>query len=165
MSYSSGWWNVRQIPTRWSSRHHLSGHTSVGRVGRYMDLAGYVLDRCQSVNTVWHKFRLADIHVGRFETGILEPQGAVPQVLTLLGRFIAGCLKRPFLLECWWGPRHFCARQACLGNGPALRPHLKKALCHTRPVGGTYDKYRFDEIVPFRIPSMGQIYLFRNHLF
>ena len=29
------------------------------------------------------------------------------------------------------------------GLRPCTRTHLKKALCHTRPVGGTVDKYRY----------------------
>ena len=29
-----------------------------------------------------------------------------------------------------------------LGYGPVPVPTLRKALCHTRPVGGTADKYR-----------------------
>ena len=28
-----------------------------------------------------------------------------------------------------------------MGSGPAPGPTLKRALCHTRPVGGTGDKY------------------------
>ena len=76
-------------------------------------------------------------------TGILEPQGSVPQGLILLvgARFIAWCLRRPFLGVCRRGPRHFWERQAYLGYGHASDPP-KKALCHTRLVGGTKDKHR-----------------------
>ncbi len=45
------------------------GHSSVDRVGRYSDLVGCVLAR---------------LAVGAL-TSILEPQGAVPQSLTILG--------------------------------------------------------------------------------
>ena len=49
-------------------------------------------------------------------------------------------LWHPILGECWQGPRHFWSRQVSLGY---VRTHLKKAWCHTRPVGGTVDKYHF----------------------
>ena len=53
-----------------------------------------------------------------------EPQGTVPQVLTLSGgaRFIAWLLRRPFLRGCWRGPRHLWECLACLGYGPAPGP-------------------------------------------
>ena len=63
------------------------------------------------------------------------------EALTLLGRvwFMAWCLRRPFLGECQRGPRHFWRRVWAT----ALRPvPPKKALYHTRPLSGTYDKYR-----------------------
>ena len=40
------------------------------------------------------------------------------------------------------GPRHFWSRRACLGYGPVPLPTKRKALYHTRQVGGTNDKYR-----------------------
>ena len=71
---------------------------------------------------------------------LLEPQGAVPQALTLSGgaRFIAW---RSFLRKCQQGLKHFWECQVCLSYGPVLRPTLKKVLCHTCPVGGMYNKY------------------------
>ena len=53
-------------------------------------------------------------------TGILEPQGAVPQDLILLGRarIFPWCLRRSFLGECQLGPRHFWSHRACLGYSP-----------------------------------------------
>ena len=49
------------------------------------------------------------------------------QALTLLGgaRFIAWCLRRPFLGECRRGPRHFWECRVCLGYGPAPLPTVK----------------------------------------
>ena len=43
----------------------------------------------------------------------------------------------PFLGECRRGPRHFWDCRARVGSGPEPGPILKKALCNTRPVGGT----------------------------
>ena len=66
------------------------------------------------------------------------------QALTLLrgARFIVWRLRRPYLGECRLGPKaflepigHFWATALC-PDPP------KKALCHTRPVGWTCDKYR-----------------------
>ena len=53
-------------------------------------------------------------------TGILEPQGAVPHALTLLGgvRFIAWYLRCPFLGECRRVSRHFWDCRTRLGYGP-----------------------------------------------
>ena len=64
-------------------------------------------------------------------TGILRLRGSSHQALNLLGevRLIAWRLRPPSLGECRRGPRHFWK-------------HLKKALCHTRTIGGTYDKYQ-----------------------
>ena len=74
----------------------------------------------------------------------LNLRGLSHQALTLLRvvRFIAWCLRGPFLGEYQWGPRHFWSHQACLGYSPVPRPTLKKALCLTRPDGGTVDKYQ-----------------------
>ena len=60
--------------------------------------------------------------------GILEPLGAVPQALTLLGggRFISWRLRRLSLDECQRGPRHIWSRRACLSYGYAPRPTLKR---------------------------------------
>ena len=84
-----------------------TGHTSVGRVGRYTDLVGYVQARCQP-----------------------SLRGPSTQALTLLGwaRFIAWRMSRSFLGEFRRGPRHFWECRACLGHGLALGP-TKKRLC------------------------------------
>ena len=49
------------------------------------------------------------------------------QALTLLGgaRFIAWCLRCPFLGECWLGLRYFGECRACLGYGSAPGSTLK----------------------------------------
>ena len=64
--------------------------------------------------TVWHSCRMVNF---------LEPQGVVPQALTLFGgvRFIAWHLWR-------WGPMHFWECRTRLGSRPAPGPTLKKAL-------------------------------------
>ena len=70
--------------------------------------------------------------------------GGRPQALTLLrgARFISWCLQCLFLGECRRDPKPFWSHRACLAYGPALGPAYKKVSCHTRPVGGTKDKYR-----------------------
>ena len=57
-------------------------------------------------------------------TGIHEPQGAVSQALTLLGgaRFIAWCLRPPFLGKYWRDSRHFWSHRACLDYGLCVGP-------------------------------------------
>ena len=59
---------------------------------------------------------------------ILEPQGTVPQALTLYGGvgFIARCLSPPFSGECPRGSRCFWNRRACVGFDPAPGPTLKR---------------------------------------
>ena len=70
----------------------------------------------------------------------LSPKGLTP----LRGvRFIARRLRRLVLRECRPGPRHLSECRARLSYSPAPRTTFKKALCHTRPVGGTADKYRW----------------------
>ena len=39
-------------------------------------------------------------------------------------------------------PSHFGSCRVCLGYDPVPGPTFKKALCHTRPSGGTFVKYR-----------------------
>ena len=65
------------------------------------------------------------------------------QALTLLGgvRIIAWCMRRLFLKECQWRPKHFCDRQAYLGYGSTPGPSKISPLCHTCSFGGAYDKY------------------------
>ena len=85
---------------------------------------------------------LSDIRVGWLISSSLR--GPSPQALTLMGgaRFIAWRQRRLSLGECRRGLRHFWSRRARVDSGPAPGPTLKKALCHTRPVSGTEDKYR-----------------------
>ena len=73
--------------------------------------------------------------------------GSSPQALTHFreSRFITWHLKCSFLGECWRDPKYFWSCQACLGYGPVPGPTLKKALCHTHLVGGTYDKYQLSQ--------------------
>ena len=47
-----------------------------------------------------------------------------------------------FLGECRLGLRYFWRSRACLGYNPTPDPP-KNALCYTRPVSGTCDKYRY----------------------
>ena len=81
----------------------------------------WVMGSCNSYHAHW------DWH--------LKPQGAVPSGSNSLKevRFIAW--------QMLMGPRHFWECRACLGYGPMPGPTLKKALCHTLLVSGTYDKY------------------------
>ena len=77
------------------------------------------------------QLRPSDMNSSRqtFMLGVLRPaslnlRGLSPQALTLLrgARFITWYLRRPFLEECWQGPRHFWSHQKYLGYGPAPRP-------------------------------------------
>ena len=88
--------------------------------------------------------RFSSVPSGEF----LEPQAAVfPAFNPPWGgvMFIAWRLRHPFLGECRRGPRCFWSRQARLGDGPVLGP-TKKALCYTRPSGGTFVKYQYWKI-------------------
>ena len=86
---------------------------------------------------------------GRFKSGVschciyLWSQGAV---LPGFNPFRRGWVyhpvpEAPLLEDCRWGPRHFWKCRARVSPSPAPGPTLKKALCHTRPVGGTEDKH------------------------
>ena len=105
--------------------HDSGRHWARTRFGRYMDLVGCVLVLLAVVR-------------GAPWPASSSLRALSPQALILLGGagFIAW---RPFLGECRWRLRHFWSRRAT-----ALHPDLpkKKALCYTRLVGGTYDKYR-----------------------
>ena len=72
-------------------------------------------------------------------------RGPFPQALTILGgvRFTSRRLRGPFLGECRRCLGYFGEYWVRLGYGPAPRPTLKRSLCHTRPVSGTADKYRW----------------------
>ena len=78
----------------------------------------------------------------------LWPQVAVPPGFNPLRR---GCVYRsapevPLLGECRRGPWHFWKCRARVGFGSAPRTTLRKALCHTRPVVGTEDKYHLAHV-------------------
>ena len=79
-----------------------------------------------------------------FMSGVPRPassnlRGPYPQTLTLLGgaRFITWCLRHPFLRQ---GPRNFFEMLGVSGLWPCTWIHLKKALCHTCPVGRTNER-------------------------
>ena len=65
------------------------------------------------------------------------------QALPLLGgaKFIACCLRHPFLGESRQGPRHFCARQMYLDYDARYGSTKKSSLCHTRWFCEASDKY------------------------
>ena len=76
---------------------------------------------------------------------VLKPQRAIPQALTLPGRagFITWRLKCPFFREVPTRPEAFLEPPGVPGPRPFPRSHLyKNPLFHTRPVGGTCNKYR-----------------------
>ena len=63
--------------------------------------------------------------------------------------FIVLNLRRPFFYkEIRRSSRHFLNRRACVGFDPATGPTLKKNMCHTCQVGGTYDKYQNSLLAP-----------------
>ena len=70
-------------------------------------------------------------------------KGAVSPGFNPLRRGWVYCLvpEAPLLGECRRSPRHFWKYWARVSYGPAPGPTLKKALCHTRPLGGTEDIY------------------------
>ena len=107
-------------------RIQLMGHTSAGHDVSGTDLVRYV----------------SSGYISSFK-------GPFPQVLTLFGEvwFIAWRLRCPFLGECRRGLRYFWKCWARSDYGPAPGPTLKKALCHTLPVGGSSDKYHCAHIV------------------
>ena len=117
------------------------GHTSVGRVDRYTDLAGCPGSAgCRSRPSDMNSCRQAFMF-GRAKTGILEPQGSVPQTLTLLrgARFVAWRQRCPFFRGMPTRLKAFLEPPGVSRLRPCARTHLKKALCQIRPVGGTYD--------------------------
>ena len=100
----------------------VSGSTSTGRV-----ICGTDLTECVSVP-------------GDF----LRPQGAFPQAFT---PFRGGLGSLP---GTWGAPNKgnadgaegiFGKLRARVGYGPAPGPTIKKALCHTCPLGGAVNKY------------------------
>ena len=74
--------------------------------------------------------------------------------LTLLGRarFIAWCLRRPFLGKCRRGSKYFFARQVCLSWDPAQNP-TKTRPCATlvRSVGRTTNINSIDPFIEYNM--------------
>ena len=95
------------------------------------------LDRTWILSGVsWFQWLSVEVHLDRHT----RASGGHPKALTLLGGagYIAWYLRHSFLGEC---RGNFLRQWTCLGLGSAPGS-TKKALCHTRPVGWTYDKYR-----------------------
>ena len=133
----STWHSGVGSPPSWVERMHYS----LGGAGLLRTSVGCVLSMhgsgrvCPGFGGSRSRFAL---------TGILEPQVTVSHALTLLGgaRFIAWRLRRPFFRGMPTGPEAFLGMPSVSGTRPCIRTHLKKALCHTRLVYGTEDKYR-----------------------
>ena len=129
------WWNTEWWLWSRVERIHYSlggaglGHTLVSCVYRYTDLVGCVL---------------VPVAVGRggHWPASSSLRGQSPQALTLLGgaRFITWRLGCPFLGGMPKGPEAFLEPLGVSGLWPCDRTYLKRALCHTRPVGETCDK-------------------------
>ena len=73
----------------------------------------------------------------------LRGPSPLPQALTLLGR-------ASFIAWLPSGPEAFLKLPGVSGLRPCSQTHLKKSLCHTRPVGGTCDKYRLNAALLLR---------------
>ena len=76
-------------------------------------------------------------------TGFFELQGAGVRVWGDSNPPLRGWVYRlapgaPFFL----GPEAFLEPLRASRLRPCARTHLKKVMCHTRPVSGTFDKYR-----------------------
>ena len=73
----------------------------------------------------------------------LWPQGAVPPGFNPLRRgwVYRPAPEAPLLRGMPTGSEAFLEMPGACGLRPCAWPHPKKALCHTRPVGGTDDKY------------------------
>ena len=139
--YTTRWTTIGDqkilLPPSRVERMHYSlggvglGHFSVGHIGRYTDLIGCVL---------------VPIAVGRSEPWLASSslRRLSPLALTLLGgaRFIAWYLRCPFFRGMLTGPVTFLEPPGVSGLRLGALSHLKTLLCHTRPVGGTNDKYR-----------------------
>ena len=131
---------MRLLPFRVEWMYYFLGGAGLGLTLVSRDVGTRI---CLGCSGSWSRYAL---------TGILEPQKAVPQVLTLLGgaRFIAWRLKRPFLRDCRRSPRYIWSLRACIGYGPSPRP-TKNALCYTRPIRGINLKCRFYKLINIRI--------------
>ena len=106
--------------------------------GRYFSWPRFISTLTWSIIS-WFQWLSVEVSLDRHP----QASGGRPQALTLLGgaRFTPGAWDAPFLGECWWDPRNILSRRACPGYGSASDPP-KRALCHTRPVGGTSDKHQ-----------------------
>ena len=113
-----------------------AGHTSVSRVRRCTDLVGclLVLVAVGRGCLTWipgsqHSYRARQD--GHPQASL---RGAVPQALSLIGRasFIA------FFRGILTGSEAFLEPPSMSGLRRCARTHLKKALCHIHPAGGTY---------------------------
>ena len=95
-----------------------------------------------SVESAWRGCRGSFTFTSR-GAPFLGFRGPSNKALTLLGgaRFFACCLRRPFWGKCRRGPRHFRSYPVYLHYRPAHGPTLIKALCQTRTVDVTNDKY------------------------
>ena len=130
------YWQIPTSSQRWAGAHfgrpcwsvHGSGRVCLGSAGS--------------------RARPSDMDPGKpaFMSGVPRPVsssfwGPCSRTLTLFegATFIAWHLRHPFLEECRRGKRHFWSHQSLQ---PYHQTHLKRALCHTRPVSWTYDKYR-----------------------
>ena len=122
-----GFWKYRSWSfNRWSA---LIGHTSAGRGINGTDMVGCVLS-CRHTSSL----------SGGVFSGFKAPQrGSVYRLVP----------EAPFFREMPTGSEAFLRMPACLGYGPAPGPILKKVLCHTRPYGGTVDKYRWSAPLGF----------------
>ena len=78
-------------------------------------------------------------------TSILEPQGVFLHALTLLGcGWVNRLASEASLLKGMpTEPEAFLKLPDASGPRPCYRNHLKKAMCHTRPSGTTFVKYRW----------------------
>ena len=88
-------------------------------------------------------FQEAGIHVTRTKNGIIEPQGATAEALTLSwgARFITWCLRCPFVGNYDGAPGIFGVAGRIWATALDSDPP-KKPLCYISPVSWTYGKYR-----------------------
>ena len=122
------------------------GHTLASRGINGTDLEWCVtfLNTVVSRGCVARVQEKTSIHATQSRLAFPEPQGTVPQTLTLLGGagFIAWRLKHPFLGKCWRGLVHFWKCRARLGYRPALGITLEKALRHAHTLAGARDQVK-----------------------
>ena len=100
-----------------------------------MNINGYILLLLNTLDTIASGGTYANCFGGGVSPRIhvmqsthLEPQGVVPQALTLLGeaRFIYLFPEVLLFREYRLSLRHFWSHQACLSKGPAPRPTFKR---------------------------------------